>query len=586
MSKGQRVSVSFCNRSAVGYVVGFRDRSVYKKLKSIDALLDNTAVFNHKIFRWTKIFARHYGCSWGEALETTLPSLLRKKRVLELPCPQRREEITADKRGLVLCHDKDGSQRWPFIIRKIEEALSEKKDVVFLVPEKVLIQEAQEFLNKNFDVPIAVIDKQLTPKREMEQWALIRSGEKRIVLGTRSAVFAPVMNLGLMIVCDEENMAYKQEQSPFYHVRDVAQMRLESEGGTLLFVSSAPSAEVWWTVKKQKGVLATLEGDRRGDLQFIDMTNYKPQKNSSISYPLRNNIQETLSQGGKVVLFLNRRGFSTMTRCNQCGYILKCHRCDATLAYLHSRKKLVCHLCNTALELPRICPGCNGSYLRSMGTGIEKIESELARIFPQAVIDKFDKETERVPRGANIIVATQAVLKILRPLSIDLIGVLDFDAELNRFDFRSAQKAFSLLINLRKMAKGKVLIQTYQRENYCLQAALKMDFEKFYREEIKLRKELGFPPFKHLVEVCFRGTKEAVVFDQAKEFFEKIQDKNGEKLDVLEPQPDVLPKLRDQYRFIIMLKGKSVERMLKRIKMAMKAMKRKQNVIVTVNVDP
>jgi primosomal protein N' (replication factor Y) len=236
--------------------------------------------------------------------------------------------------------------------------------------------------------------------------------------------------------------------------------------------------------------------------------------------------------------------------------------------------------------MPKVCPECKSSYLRSLGTGIEKLESDLTRVFPYARIEQFDRETKGIPKKADIIIATQAILRVIEDINISLIGVLDVDAELNRFDFRSAQKVFSLLMRLRQAAKDKIAVQTYQNKNYCLKTIRNMDFDKFYRHEIKLRRECGFPPFKHLVAIMLRGPKEDVVLGQAKDLFDRLEKDIPKGIEILDFQPDMLPKLRDKYRFTIMLKGKPVKRMLSFVKSAVKASRKKKNVVVTVNVDP
>jgi len=276
-------------------------------------------------------------------------------------------------------------------------------------------------------------------------------------------------------------------------------MRAKIEKSSLLFVSSTPSAEVWKKANAKSVIKKTFETDKCSDLQLIDLSNYKTRSSSSVSFPLQNDINKCLNQKGKAILFLNRRGFSSITKCNQCGFTIKCVRCNTNLSYLYSSKRLVCHLCNYKIELPKICPGCNSKYLRSLGGGIEKIESELARLLPGVQIAKYDRETSKIPRKADIIIATQAILKEFDKINVSLIGVLDIDAELNRFDFRSGQKVFSLLVRLRQAAREKVVVQTYQIKNYCLRAARDMNFSKFYSKELALRKELNFPPFSHLI---------------------------------------------------------------------------------------
>lgn len=320
-------------------------------------------------------------------------------------------------------------------------------------------------------------------------------------------------------------------------------------------------------------------------MQLIDLSNYNPAKSSVVSFPLRNIMEKSVAQKERVLLFLNRKGFSTVTRCSQCGRALVCPRCNVNLTYLYSKKKMVCRMCRYTTEVPKICPQCKSSYLRSLGTGIEKLESEIARIFPTVRVARFDKESAALPKGVDILIATQAVLKVLDGFKADVIAILEFDAQLNRVDFRSSEKAFASLIALRCAAKKKLVVQTHQTNNYIIQAAASMNFDYFYEEEMKLREELQLPPFKHLIAIGLRGREEDAVFAEAQRLYEKLG-KDSPLYEVSDPQPDLLAKLRDQYRFTIMVKTASVVEMLAQVKTVLKDLRRKKNIIITVNVDP
>ncbi len=586
---GQRVYVSFGGRRTVGYVTGLLAKSAFPRLKSLLALLDNAPALDGEALQLTKEFSEYYGCSWGEAIETSLPAALRRKKFLELAPPRETGESPAGDAGapeIAFCHDKGLTGRWPFLREEIAQVLGRDMGVLVLVPEAHQAAEAKGHLEKIPGAIITILDRALSPSEELARWIAVREGRARLAVGTRSAVFAPVRRLGLIVMIDEDHHAYKQEQSPFYHAREVARFRARRTGCRLLFAGSVPSAELWQDLKTEKAAIRAIEPERLSPLQVIDLANYKPQKWSLISFPLQNNIQETLARGGKILLFLNRRGFSSLTRCNQCGHTLQCERCRVNLSYLYSAKTLVCHRCGGRSAMPAFCPQCKSSYLRSTGGGIEKVESELARNYPQARLAKFDKETAATPSTADIIVATQAVLRVLDRLTVALVGILDIDAELNRLDFRAGQRAFSLMVRLRQAACEKVVVQTHNRDSYCLKAARDMDFEKFYQEELKLRRELSLPPFRHLAAVGLRGRDENAVFEQARVLYEHIKKHDAQNIEVLNPQPDFIPKLRDQYRFSIMLKGKSVPRLLAAVSSVSRDFKKKKGIIVTVNVDP
>lgn len=587
ISVGQRVCVSFNRRNRVGFVIGFSQRSAFKPLKPILSLLDDGPALNEQSLKLAEAFSAYYGCSLGEAIETYLPPALRHDK-LSASSPVLSKSVKkeiSEKNRTTLVHDQTRTKRWPLIIERIQKVIKAKKSVIILVPEVSFIEEMVSILSKVFTCPIIVVDRKLTPKKELAQWEEIRSGKCSIVIGTRSAIFVPLPRLGLIVIDEEESDIYKQEQAPHYRVHEVAEMRSNIEQCHILFAGSVPSAETWEKAKRNKWEKVTFEADGHGKLQIVDMTNYNPGKTSILSFPLQNAMQKTLGEGGKVVLFLNRRGFSTRTHCQQCGFTIKCERCNVNLSYLYSKKTMVCRHCNFKSELPKMCPQCHGSYLRSTGTGIEKLESETSRYYPGARIHRYDSDSKVFPKNADIIITTQAIFRRHGRWTASLVGMLNFDAQMHHFDFRSGQKAFSLLVHLKQLAGEKLLVQTRMPDNYCIKAARTMNFNMFYREELKLRKELDLPPYRHLVALGMRGKHEDSVFELSKILFDQLADKNPKNIDISDPHPDVSPKLRDKYRFTILLKGRSVKSILTLIKSVLKGF-RKKSTIITINVDP
>lgn len=587
ISIGQRVRVSFNRRNRVGFVVGSAHRSAFKKLNPILSLLDGGPALDSQAVKLAKMFSAYYGCSLGEAMEAFLPAPLRRDRfsLNSIVSPKTiGKDIPADNRT-ILIHDQTRYKRWPFIIEHIKKVIDKDERVIVLVPEKSFIKETVSLLTKELSCSLAVFDKKLAPKKELEQWEQVRNGNFSIVVGTRSAIFAPVANLGLIVIDEEENSAYKQEQAPHYHVHEVAGMRAAIDQCRIIFASSLPSAETWEQAKKGKWKKINFQDDNEGKVQLIDMNNYNPRKTSILSFPLQNTIQKTLEDNGKIILFMNRLGFSTQTHCQQCGFILKCERCNVNLTYLYSKKVMVCRHCNYKKELPKVCPECRGSYLRSTGRGVEKLESEVARLYPSARITHYDSQSKAFPKNADIIITTQAIFRRHEKWRVELVAMLNFDAQMGHVDFRCGHKSFSLLVHLKQFAKNTFLIQTRLMDNYCIKAIKNMDFAKFYREELKLRKELELPPYKHLVALGLRGINEEAVLKNCTDLFEKLEKNAPKDITISDPHPDVNPKLRDQYRFIILLRGKSVKNMLALIKSTLKTLRRK-SAIITVNVDP
>jgi len=590
VAAGQRARVLFNRRQRLGIVVGFKAKSPFKRLNPVLSCLDNLPALDEKALAFTKELSAYYACSWGEAIETWLPPALRTTRPLEWTPPVSGVKPESPPAAILL-HDKSLDKRWPLILDMVRKTLDANRSVVFLVPEAAMVDFVVAHLAKAVSVPIVVLDKKASASKELESWLAVREGKVRILVGTRSAIFAPAAHLGLIVIYEEENTAYKQEQTPHYDARTLARIRAGVEQCSVLYVSSAPSAETWFhflkeQTRKEKWQKITCEAERSSAIQIVDMTNYNPQRTSILSFPLQNAIRDTLAQQGKVVLLMNRKGFTTRTHCQQCGFTVKCERCNVNLTYLYSRKVMVCRHCNFKTELPKICPQCRGGYLRSSGTGTEKLESEVARLYPQARVGRFDTNSKNFPRQADIVITTKAVLREREALDTSLVAVINFDAELHHLDFRCGHHAFALLVRLRQMASQKLLVQTRMMDNYALQSVRENDLDGFYKKELSLRKELGFPPYRHLVSIGLRGVNEDFVFEQAKELFARLEKDHSPKVEISDPHPDVNPKLRDKYRFTILLKGPSVKRILAFIKKALKDFAKKRNMIVTINVDP
>lgn len=584
---GKRVRVIFNRKSKMGIVVGFKQKSLFKRLNPILSVLDVFPSLDTNALKLTKSFSEHYGCSWGEAIETYLPNFLRTFQKSDFI--EKNGEISAPVNKPVeniLVHDASGHKRWPFLLDKIQSVLDRGEGVIFLVPEISYAKEIILRLEANLKCPppLVVLDKKLKASEESRKWQSIKEGKIRLVIGSRSAVFAPVRSLGLIVIYEEEHPGYRQEQTPHYHVHPICRMRRELEKCSLLWVSRAPSVELWQEARSKRWEKVSFLSDYPALMHTIDMSNYAP-RHSRISFPLQNFIQEAVKNNKRVVLFLNRRGFTTLTRCEHCGLIIKCERCDTPLIYFYSKKIMICRYCQAKKPMPKFCPSCQKSYLRSTGTGTEKLESEIARFYPQAKIFCYDKENQALPPDCHIIIATQAILKEEK-LEACVAAVMDFDAQLNHPDFRCAHKAFASLIRLRQLAGERFVVQTRLPDHYCLKAASQMDFESFYREELHLRKELGLPPFKSLLLLKIRGFSEETVLDQSQTLFKELEAHRPAGIEISDPYPEEIIKLRGQYRYNIMLKCKSSSRLLVLVKSILKKLRRKKGTIVTMYVDP
>jgi primosomal protein N' (replication factor Y) len=585
IAKGDRVDVLFNRKRRVGFVTGFKKKSLFPKLNPIQKILDNIPVMTEKNLRLAQMMSEYYGSSVGEAIEVSLPASLRRGSP-QVELKPLASYALGQKNEVILFQEMDVDKRFVFIKEQVENVLKLNQSILWIVPETFLIKVVANKLSKFFPGVVIIPDEGRTPKEELNTWLQTRRADVSIVVGTRSTIFAPANNLGLIIVEDEDHPAYVQEQAPHYHLREVACMRSTVEPCRLIFLSLIPSPEVWHRAQKEgwTQIQAPLATTNR--LQMVDMTNYNPQKSSILSFPLQNVLEKILKNNGRVILLMNKRGFSSFTRCNQCGHTLVCERCGVSLTYLYSKKTMVCRHCNFTMELPKICPKCSGAYLRSSGAGIEKLESELSRLYPYAKTMHFDRDSVEIPSSAQIIIATQAILRFKDTLKVEAVAILNFDAELNHVDFRSGFNAFALLAYLRLMAKDLFLIQTRASDSYVLKTIQTMDMDKFYKEELKLRRQLEFPPYQYFVSLTLRGVNEEKVLEQIHILFQKFMDNKVKGIEILEPQPDQMPKLRDQYRHVIRLRGKSNAKMLAWAKPLVQQALRRSQVLLSISVDP
>ena len=583
---GMRVRVMFNRRKMVGYVVGFAQKSEFDQLNSIIGLLEDEPVCSPAVLTWTKKIAEYYGCSWGEAIAISLPRHLRQDRFIKYNCSKINiiEKESIPQNDLLVGVATEES--WAHIVQLIDQEIKQHRSVIILTPEKFNVPEILKKLSHLPTQNIFPVENKLKVKEEVEQFCQIKQTSPSIVIGTRSAVFAPCQNLGRIIVLNEDNELYHEEQHPYYWVQQIARFRAEAEKCALTFVSGAPTVEAWEKAKKEKWAIKEFKDDSEVNVHLVDMENYNPRKTSILSFPLQNALNKNLEEGKKSIIFFNRRGFNTFTKCNECGYTVKCDRCDSPLVLMHATQKLVCTKCHFQRDLMKKCPSCKGDYLRSMGRGIEKLESQVCQFFPQAKISIYDKDSKSFPKHADIILATSAVFRKLGKIKADLVAILQFDQELNRMDYRSAHKALSLLMNLKQLSKEKLFVQTHMRDNYCLEAFIKQDIPSFYQNEMKHRKELDLPPYKKLFAVALRSAQEEQLIKIANKVYDRLATPEDQNIEVIEPFPDVNPKLRDKYRYTIMLKGQKSKSLLAHTKVALKGFRKPKEVIMTLHMDP
>lgn len=585
---GHRVLVSFQTKILIGYIVGLKEKSMFRRLKPILSVLEKNPVLSPLMVEFAKEFSEHYCCSLGHAISAFLPVGFKKikKEIVFLLPPKNEEQIV--KNETLLVHDFSFKNFWPLVIERIQQALAQNLSVIILVPETYRIKPMiEELKNHGINEPITLFDKKLKDKEQIENWVLIKEGKAKIVVGTRSAVFAPVCALGLMIMMEESNFSYKQDQSPFYHARQVALMRAKNEKASLIFVTRSYSVELYHLLKKKKMTLMdVMKNEKPCDVQIIDLSNYKYGKTKVISVPLQYAMEKALAQKGKILLVMNKKGFGSFGTCSKCHYVLKCPHCDIPLTFLYEQKKVVCRHCTYQASSSSICPKCHGAYINFSGMGIEKLESDVARIFPRAKVACYAKESGALPSNYDILIATQAIIRFDDKARFNLTCLVDIDAELNHLNFETGENAFSLLRHLQAMTTEKFFIQTRLRENYCLKALVKNNPALFYSKEAKFRRELHFPPFGTMAEIFVRSIDQQSALHQAELIFEALTKKRLKGLNVSPPQVLSLARLRDKYRFVIVAKGTATMKLAPFVHKAISSLKRSGKTITTVNINP
>ncbi|EHQ91468.1 replication restart helicase PriA [Desulfosporosinus youngiae] len=519
------------------------------------------------------------------------PSIIPTPRPYELTAEQAaavRCVLTALEEGLpqtVLLHGVTGSGKTEVYRDLITQVLAQGGDAILLVPEISLTSQVARYFEAQFGEQVIILHSGLRQKEKMQAWADISAGHKRIVIGARSAVFAPLPRLRLIILDEEHDGAYKQDENPKYHARDVARKRMEQRRGVVLLGSATPSLEAYAAAKSGKIGLVVMS-TRIGKsllppVEIVDMRDELRQGNRSIfSLSLKEKLRDRITRGEQTMLFLNRRGYSTFVVCRECGHVVNCPSCDIALTYHTQGQAMRCHYCDHKELPPHTCPKCKSRYIRFFGQGTQRVEEELQGLFPEVPVLRLDFDTTRSNEAhhmildrfrrqeASVLVGTQMMAKGLDFPNVTLVGVIAADQTLNMPDFRARERTFQLLTQVagragRSTKPGEVVIQTYSPRDSAVVRAAHHDFEGFFWEEIRYRKERKYPPYTHIIRVLLLHEKEERVIKGANELGTCLQQGMQEpkfgntELDILGPAPAVLSRLRDQWRWQISVKGTS-----------------------------
>lgn len=488
-----------------------------------------------------------------------------------------REYINSDDK-MFLLKGVTGSGKTEVYMKLVERVLLEGKSAIILVPEIALTPQMIERFKGRFGVNVALFHSKLSDGERFDEWFRVKEGKAKVIVGARSAIFLPAKNLGLIIIDEEHENTYKSEQNPKYQTKEIAEYLSELKGCKVILGSATPSIETYY--RALTGEMKLLELNSRVDnkpmppMKVIDMRNELKGGNKSLfSRELFIAIQERLKRKEQIILFLNRRGFSTFVSCRSCGYVFKCDECDISMTY-HKNGLLICHYCGKTKREPRECPKCHSKYVKFFGAGTQRVEEEVKKYFNNVRILRMDVDTTRDKHSyeriyntfkngeADILIGTQMVSKGLDFKNVTLVGILAADMSINIPDYRAAERTFQIITQVAGRAgrgdkQGEVLIQTYTPQHYSLQYAVNYDYECFYEKEFTVRAMMKYPPFGKLLLINGTSKKEELL----KNFMHKITMmikplvESCLDIEILGPIPCMISKVKENYRWQIVIKG-------------------------------
>lgn len=516
--------------------------------------------------------------------------------------------------GTGLLFGVTGSGKTQVYLKLIDSAIENNKDVIVLVPEISLTSQAIAIFHRRYGSKVAVLHSGLSLGERNDEYKRADRGEAKIVVGTRSAVFAPLHNLGLIIMDEEQEHTYKSERTPRYNTKDVANFRCRFNKALFLMTSATPSLESYSNALKGKYVLCEMNA-RYGDAQLpqvitVDMkAEMKNGNHSPISEKLRELLQETIDNNKQAILLINRRGYNTFIACNDCGHVITCPNCSISLTYHSYNNRLTCHYCGYTRMLDTKCPECSSNNVRYSGYGTQRIEDELSALFPDARILRMDADTTSTKfshdkmfsafanHEFDILIGTQMVAKGLDFPDVTLVGVVNADNSLYDENYNSAERSFDLITQVigrsgRRDEQGKAVIQTINPYNECIEFAAMQDYKGFFKNEIMLRKLMIYPPYCDIISVSFVGENENTVALCSKAFLDILKElnkENSQKLIVLGPSPARIYKLNSQYRYRLSVKcinSKNVRMMFNKILKRISKMKEYKEISVSIDLNP
>lgn len=622
---GSRVMAPFGRRRLSGFVVGFPSAPPdgVKQLRDIERVIDSSPLFDQSFLELAGWVSEMYHCSLGEALSAMTPTGRSEREAPGLGpddesyrvVPEKLSSdqadalraVTTGAPGLYYLDGITGSGKTEVFLRVAEFILARGQSLIYLVPEIALTHQVVDTLRARLSQPCAVLHSRLTPSQRLGEWTRIRTGEARVVIGARSAVFAPLKNLGLIVLDEEHESGYKSSSAPRYHARQVAMKRCARAGAYLLMGSATPSVEAWYLM--EQGRIQRLELRGRvagGELPDIDLIPLKG-SDTALTKQLVEEIRATHSAGKQSILFLNRRGFAYFFHCRSCGYEMKCRSCSVNLTYHKQAGRMVCHYCGYKTQPIQQCPECGSLDLGYSGFGTERVEEELAAHFPDLRIGRLDSDSVRVKGSMeatitafrngelDILLGTQMVAKGLNFPGVRLVGIVMADTGLQMPDFRSAERCFGLIVQVagragRFVADGRVLVQSFRPEHAAVRLAVEGKRTEFYRTELETRRVLGFPPFSRLIRIVVRGKQAELVRNTAETIGHSLrrdlhqQDQRAGEL--LGPADCPLAVISGNLRVQLLIRCESFDRVQGLLRAFLSRFETPRGLYLEIDVDP
>lgn len=623
---GKRIEALFNRKKKGGWIVNIYDKPQdsypVDKILNIDRIIDDESLADIETINLAKWIANFYICSLGEVLSIMLPGGKREKELssmgmsdeegqikilsMELSQSQKNaiDQITQKKDGKYYLYGVTGSGKTEVFLQSAERTIAEGRSVIYLVPEISLTHQLVDSVKNRFsECGIALLHSHLTPSQKLKEWKRIINGEASIVLGARSAIFAPMKKIGLVIIDEEHETSFKSGSNPRYHARQIAMKRVLDSKARLVMGSATPSLESWNAMTN--GDIVRLDMKERvsgGSLPLIKIIDMK-RSNGIFSNQLINEIDHTLEEKRQIILFLNRRGHSYFFHCKSCGYEQKCRQCSVSLTYHRDHNSLICHYCGYQERPAEVCPECNSLDVGYSGFGTQQIEDETTKLFPKARVVRLDTDVAKKKGVAkrilsdfkngdfDILLGTQMVAKGLNFPKVDLVGVILADTSLNLPDFRASEKTFGLITQVsgragRYSKNGRVVVQTFKPSSDSIIKAANYEPDLFYNEEMKIRKMINFPPYSRLVRLLTRSKNQTLAKKWMKEISSYIETFLRKDNQILGPVEAPLSQVSGNWRYHLIIQTNKFTEVHTVINHMKNQIKLPPNVYLEVDFDP